>query len=189
VRRTDEQRLRLFCDRVDYAISLRAVRDGTITSGFQLSFSSEDGVRLEADLGDNDDTRSLVVEIRKFLMDREDVHFFGIANIVERTVKDAELHDANRKNRESWMRELRGADIGIHADGVHYAPERCFDLVVNGDMFHDDAAKAAEFARLDPMLQLLARRNMHRLVIRALTIHQLERNLINEAFERGAIAA
>lgn len=140
--RSVEEQLRLFCQRVESALARRAVRNGTIAAEFSLRYTSDEGLRLETNLGDDEDVRSLLLEVRKFFADREDVHFPHIANLVERFVDDDELRDANRVNRQGWKQALgRGSGIALHANGVNYNPERCFDIVINGQLFHDDAAK------------------------------------------------
>ena len=121
-------------------------------------------------------------------MPKEDVYFYGVANIIEKTVTDDELHKANRLNREAWKHACAGG-IQLHAVGVNYTPERCFDLVVNGELFHDDADKAAEFERLDAISRDFVHARANGLVIQALKILHVERNVINSAFERGVVTA
>lgn len=139
-------------------------------------------------MGDDEDVRSLLLEVRKFFADREDVHFPHIANLVERFVDDDELRNANRVNPQGWKQALgRGSGIALHANGVNYNPERCFDIVINGQLFHDDAAKAAEFERLPSQFQGWVLTNVNAVVLAVLGILQAERNLIMEAFDRGVI--
>jgi hypothetical protein len=185
--RTDEERLRLFCDRVAEAVARRAITDRTVSARFTIGWSEEDGLRAVLFLGDDEDARSLLVAVRPFFSNGDDVHFNRIANIVERLVTDPELHEANRVNRESWKAALAG-DLQLSADGAHYNHGGCFDLLVNGVLFHHDRDKIAEFERLDPLSQNLVRRNVNGLVLRALRILHVERNLINAAFERRAVA-
>ena len=144
---------------------------------------------METNLGDDEDVRSLLLEVRKFFSDKEDVHFPRIANLVELAVKDKdeELHDANRANRQSWKQALGSSGITLHANGINYVPERCFDIVINGQMFHDDAAKAAEFEHLPPELQAWVLTNVNAVVLAVLRILHAERNLIMAAFDRDVI--
>jgi hypothetical protein len=188
--RSDDERLRLFCDRVARALSRRAVTEGTIAASFNVRWTEDEGLRIDTNLGDDEDVCSLLLEIRKFFSDREDVYFPRIANIVEQVVADAELREANRANRQSWKRALAGVGgIALHADGINYTPERCFDVVVNGELFHDDRDKAIAFERLVPEFRAFVLTSVNSLIIQVLGILHAERALITEAFERGAVAA
>ena len=187
VTRSVEEQLLLFCRRVESALARRAVRNGTIAADFHARSTPDGEIQLETDLGDDEDVRSLLLEVRKFLSDNEDVHFPRIANLVERTVDDAALRDANRTNRRIWKQALGSSSITLHVNGVNYLPKRCFDIVINGHMFHDDAAKAAEFEHLDPVCQAFVLTNVNALVLVVLGILHAERNLIMEAFDRGVV--
>jgi hypothetical protein len=160
----------------------------TIEAGFTIHGSEQEGrIHVATSLGDEEDVRSLLVEVRKFLSEKEDVFFPRIAGIVERSVTDPELVKANRDNRAVWKRALNVGSMGLVVDEKSYPPYRCFDLVVNGGLFHDDAGKAAEFAGLAPMFQQFALYSVNNLLIRVLRIVHAERELIKEAYARGAV--
>jgi hypothetical protein len=187
VKRTDAERLRLFCELVDGALSRRAVTEGTIRASWSLSSSEEGGLVHDIDTGDDEDLRSLMLDFRKFLASREDVHFPRIAGIVERRVTDEDLRSGSRQNRQGWKRVLAG-DIQMHANGHNYTRERCFDIVVNGKLFHTDLAKAEEFDQLPAECQGFVSASVAVLVIRGLEVLSAERNLIRRAIGLGAVA-
>lgn len=58
---------------------------------------------------------------------------------------------------------------------------------MNGHIFHDDAAKSAEFDQLEPLFQGFVQTNVNALLIKGLNVLAAERNLIRQAFDRGAI--
>ena len=66
-------------------------------------------------------------------------------------------------------------------------PEAWFDLIVNGEVFHDDAVKRAEFGSLPQDLQAIGRATVNAMLFRMLQVLWPERNLITTAFERGAL--
>lgn len=144
----------------------------------------------EVTLGDDEDLRSALLDVRKFLAEKEDVFFPRVANAVERLVTNAELREANAANRATWRRLLEGGGmLTIVIDNRAYTPERLFDLVINGGLFHDDKAKSEEFATFTPLMRDLALHNVNRLVIELARVLHAERNLVGAAFERGAIRA
>jgi hypothetical protein len=88
--RTDEERLRLFCELVTKARNRRAITGPTLEAGFTLHFGRIEGPAVETQLGDEEDVRSLMTDLRKFLAPKSDANFNRIADIVERAVTDEE---------------------------------------------------------------------------------------------------
>jgi hypothetical protein len=182
--RTDAERLRLFCELVTKARNRRAITGPTLEAGFTLHFGRYEGPAVETQLGDEDDARSLMADLRKFLAPGEDVYFDRIANIVERAVTDEEMRDASRRNRENW--KIVRTEGLVRSEPHNRTPETWFDLIVNGEVFHDDAAKRAEFESLSEDLQAIGRATVNAMLFRMLQVLWPERNLITAGLERGA---
>src|SRR5260370_1788978 len=100
--RTDAERLRLFCELVAKARNRRAITGPTLEAGFTMHFGRFEGPVVETQLGDEEDVRSLMTDLRKFLAPKSDANFNRIADIVERAVNDEDMREANRHNRECW---------------------------------------------------------------------------------------
>lgn len=183
--RTDAERLRLFCELVEKARGRRAITRPTIEAGFTLHFGRFEGPAVETQLGDEEDVRSLMTDLRKFLAPGEDVYFYRIANIVELAVTDQEMRGANRHNREGW--KIVRTEGLVRSEPHNRTPEAWFDLIVNGEVFHDDAVKRAEFGSLPEDLQAIGRATVNAMLFRMLQVLWPERNLITTAFERGAL--
>ena len=183
--RSDRERLELFSERVRHAISRRAVQEGTLRAQFSLTAVAGAGVTLEQDQSDVEDVRSLLLEFRKFLAQKEDVFFSRIANIVERSVGDEELKAANRTNREAWNRAGVGM-IAFNLNGRDYRSSDWFDIVVNGGIFHDDQAKSDLYKSLDDMSRALAEQSVNSMVMDCLRVLHAERNLIDAGLGNGS---
>ena len=184
--RSDEDRLRLFADQVERLINRRAVRDGTLKASMNMKFGP-DGGGITLDTGDEEDVRSLLLDFRTFFLQKEDVNFNRISNLLARYLTDAELIDANKQNKDQWKWVTQSGGVRLIHNEEIFTPERCFDLVIYGEMFHLDAAKAAEFAGLPSFFQQMARVRVNDMVISCLRVLHAQRNLINEAFSRGAL--
>jgi len=172
------------CELVAKARGRRAITGPTIEAGFTLHFGRFEGPAVETQLGDEDDVRSLMADLRKFLAPGEDVYFHRIANIVERAVTDEEMREANRHNREGW--KIVRTEGLVRSEPHNRTPETWFDLIVNGEVFHDDEAKRAEFESLPEDLQAIGRATVNAMLFRMLQVLWPERNLVTAAFERGA---
>lgn len=125
-RRSDVERLRLFCDRVNRTLA-RAVQDGTIRAKWELRSSAENGMSLATDFGDDEDVRSLLLDVRRFFSDGEDVFFNAIANVVERVVQDDELLDSRsaRSSSSCWTKAFRAACRTGEADVWRWCSLSC----------------------------------------------------------------
>lgn len=183
--RTDEDRLRLFVDRVERIMERRAVKERTIQAHFNLT-ANQEGTTMVVDLGDDEDMRSLLLDIRMFLADREDIVYRRISNILSRRLTDDELRDANEYNRKEWERALRG-QMSLVIDEKAYTSGELFDLVVNGEIFHNDEAKAAEFEAIPDMMKSMALVNVNSMIIELIRIVHHERNVISRALATGAL--
>jgi hypothetical protein len=74
----------------------------------------------------------------------------------------------------------------VRSEPHNRTPEVWFDLIVNGEIFHDDAVKRAEFESLPEELQAIGRTTVNAMMLRMLRVLWPERCLIEDAFERGA---
>jgi hypothetical protein len=180
--RTDAERLRLFCELVEKARNRRAITVPTLEAGFTLHFGRFEGPAVETRLGDEEDVRSLMTDLRKFLAPGEDVYFYRIANIVERAVTDDEMREANRHNRDGW--KIVRTEGLVRSEPHGRTPEDWFDLLVNGEVFHDDVAKRAEFESLPEDLQAIGRTTVNAMLFRMLQVLWPEKNLIAAGLER-----
>jgi len=184
-KRTDAQKLTLFVERVDRAANRRAIKERTIRAHFSVN-SEADRTAFTADVGDEEDLRSLLLDFRSFLAPKEDAHANRIFNILELRLTDEELKEVARTHREAWQKVLAGDGRAV-VNGRVYSAEEAFDLIINGDLFHMDEQKAQAYASLPQPIRLLLQNQMVRLVIHGLELLWLTRNLINEARRRGSL--
>ena len=146
-----------------------------------MSSSPEQGVRVQAYLGDEDHVRSLMLDFRKLWSNDDDAHFYSICNIMQRRLTDPELIDSQKANRESWNRMLSGKTTGhvnFVRDGRTVAGNGVLDVWINGVLFHNDPDDQAFFDCLDSDTQLLFRQQVNAMVMTMLRIAHAQRNLV-----------
>lgn len=156
--RTPAERLLLFVQRVDQAVNRRAIAEKTLRAHLSMS-AGANGSIFTADTGDEEDLRSLLLDFRSFLAPGEPVHVHAIFNLIEQQTRSFENKDANRHNRQQWDIARRG-QMGLKINDRLVTAEDCFDLYVNGELFHQDQQKAAFIASLDPFMQGVLRHQM-----------------------------
>jgi hypothetical protein len=183
-----DERLRLFTRKVDEAWSLRSAREGTVTSEFTFNFNPTEGSSAHFNVGDNDDLRSLLMAFRPFMSDREDVFvnsvFNDLDNLLRGKPEHADLLDAERHARAEWKLALRG-DVNLMVNGKSYQAEDCFDMLVNGDLFHSDPIKIAEREKLTPMIQGLAKTNMTNMVLTCFYVLRAIQEIVDAVLAAG----
>lgn len=176
----DLNRLRLFAATAARAINRRAIRDGTIRAGVKLRFD-EAGGEVERDVGDEEDVRSLMLEVRQFVSDGEQLHYPAIANILERRLDDDELHAANRENRVRWKQAVVG-QMGFSFNGTSFDALGLFRLYIYGGIFHSDAEKVKTWQLLAEPSQSLALVTINRFLVDVLRVVHATGNIIEKAF-------
>ncbi len=186
-------RLKLFVGRVDRTTGRRAIVDKTVRVDFSLRFDAEvEAYTFTTDAGDEEDLRSLLLDFRPFLSSKEDVCANGIFNILEQALHDEELKQANRRNREAWKLARHGY-VSVVVNEKAYTAEQCFDLIVNGDLFHMDEQKAAEFSSLSLPMRSMMFQQMISLVINGLHALCSTRNIaaivLDDALDSSDIPA
>lgn len=181
--RTTEDRLRLFADKVDEMLDRRAVRDKTVKAHFTMTGSAE-STSMTFDTGDHEDLRSLLVAFRPFTAPNEDVFANDIFDALERHLTDAEMREAALHNHEVWRFAMRGPMMLVVNDKQFQALD-CFKLVANGDLFHHDEKKAAEYAALPEFMQRMVFGQMTGLVMDGMRALGPTRYIIVKAFEGG----
>lgn len=181
-----EKRLRLFVEKFDAAVSRRAIREGTIQAGWTLQASDESS-ELTTDLGDDDDVRSLMIDFRSFVSPKEPAFANRVFNELERRLSDDTLKEHARSNRVHWDRAKAGGGQVVN-NGVIYTAERAFDLRINGEIFHSDEAKRAEWDALGPWIQAMLRTMVNGFIIDGLYALHPTRNLVNQALKEGLLS-
>jgi hypothetical protein len=171
-------------------IERRAIQDGTLKTSFTLTMSREpDQSAFSMDSGDEDDLRSLLLDFRLFMSAREDVFANGIFNLLEQRLMDDEFREVARGNRDAWRGAMAGSSGPvIVTNDKQYRAADCFDLRVNGDLFHIDKKKAAEYDVLPEAFQGMVHHSMIGLVIAGIKVLWPTRNLVVDALEKGLIA-
>lgn len=144
--------------RVEQTVGRRAIVNNTLAARFSIQFQ-EGQSTFTSDTGDEEDFRSLVLDFRSFMAAKEDVFANRIFNIIEEMTSDPENVEAIRHNRERW-RVARKGQMAIIVNGKTLSAEECFDLYVNGDLFHQDESKAKFLATLPELMQQLIRQQM-----------------------------
>jgi len=187
VLRTNEEQLRRFCDRVIAMQSLPSVRAQTIKATFSIHVEAGKGFRSESQLENEEGFRSLLLEVRKFTLESGDVSFFRIASIVEQAITDDAMRLENRRLLRIWKEWLRTSIVQLDSGaGKHQTAGEWLDLLINGEWFHDDPGKVAEFNAMPADLQDIARASVVRLILAMVQIVGKEAELIQNAFAAGS---
>jgi hypothetical protein len=108
-----------------------------------------------------------------------------VLNLLQRGLTDKELHDEIPQIRLRWKQVRTHNDVQVNVDGKTLTPEYCFDLRVNGSLFHQDLELAEEYERLPPMLQSLVHTQMVALVVDGRETLWIARDIADRALNEG----
>ncbi len=149
--RSDLERLQLFLDVVNDALGRRAVRNGLRTSWDWEWDEAAGDVRFLCDRGDEEDLRSLMLDLRKFVSNKEDVFLNKIFNLLWLMTADQDrLRTEVQHLRQSWKSAQNDTECVVMPDRGLWSlsPLECWDLWVNGGLFHNDQDLQSRYAAL-----------------------------------------
>ena len=112
-------------------------------------FTPDSEPNVEADHGDDEDFRSLLVHVRKFVMNDEPACFYRVANELQTRLTDVALRNLSTANRNAWKKSWGPGDALRDGNWAFITRERMFNVYAYGGVFHDDPARKAEWTSLD----------------------------------------
>lgn len=107
-RRSDEQCLRLFSQRVEALADHRGNRDKTLRSSWSITGRAH-VTESNFDVGDSEYVLAVLPYFRQFTAPSEDIHLPRICSLLERGLTDPALRNANRALRHGRVRSTRTA--------------------------------------------------------------------------------
>lgn len=177
----------MFVSRVESASERRAVRENTIGASFSLSGNAQTGESsFSTHVGDEEDLRSLLLVFRSFMAPNEDVHASAIFNLIDQRVTDEAMRTTARSLRADWNSTMEGS-VRVIANGETFTAKDCFDMRVNGELFHDDPVKKSKYDQLPGFLQGMVDQQMAALTIGGLQILAAVRDLVRQALDLDLI--
>jgi hypothetical protein len=184
---TPSERFEAFCRVADACASRRAVTEKTLAA--ELTYSVEQGgpETVVADHGDEEDLRSLMLDLRKFMLQEEAASFNTVANLLYQRLNDTVLKDAAIHNRAQWDAAMQGHGVLHDEHGQPVRADHMLDVVLYGGMFHEGQAQMTEWAELDDMYKAMYRVEVTDLVTRCVEIAQAQCALIRKAIDDGSV--
>ena len=149
--RTEREKLELFLDRCIELSQLEALQQHF---GFAFGFKIVGTTMVEHKLDEpsDRDLRSVIGELRKFIMKDSDIFLNRIHGIVRKSLRPSEQIDKYRTSLDAMNQEWRnGFTRGmarITINGVVVTPEHAWETWINGKYLHDDMTYMKELNRL-----------------------------------------
>ena len=186
--RSDLEKLRLFSQQVDRLVGRRALRDGTISSRWQMKHTAGVSTEFSFDRGDEEDLLAAMTAFRFFTAVKEDTYFPAVCNLLERVLTNLELREANRHNRAAWSRAEKG-EMLLQVPGRNLTYRGCYDLWVNGEIFHADESLEALYRGLPEYVAQTVKTNAAAFLIDGARVVFVQRNVVNEHLRQCGVAA
>ena len=102
--------------------------------------------KVTADHGDDEDFRSLLVDVRKFVMPDEPAFFYRIANELQTRLTDVALRNLSTADRSTCGRSPGGRGMPFElGTGRSSHGKGCLNIYAYGGVFHGDPAREAEW--------------------------------------------
>ena len=181
------ERLEAFCRVADAAVSRRAITENTLVADVTYSVTQGGAESVTADHGDEEDFRSLMLDMRKFVLQEEAANFNAVANLLYMRLTDDALRDAAVKNRAAWDNAMQGDGVLHDENRQPIRADRMLEVVTYGGMFHDNPDRIADWDALDDLFKEMYRAGVSTLVTRCVDVVRAQRNLIQKALDEGKL--
>jgi hypothetical protein len=185
-RRTDLERLELFRRKAKELKSRRIVTSGRVTFKFSISLSRPEEYTINVD---EDDFLAMLVQLRPFTLEGEDVYFPGVHNVLIRQLTDETLQRAAIENRQTWKLLFNGWGFGRFSvsGSKTYGRGDFFALAMNARIFHHDLEKEREYESLPRGYRSFAEAALYDVGLSAIIIVLSEADVIETAFQQKAL--
>ena len=189
VKRTDEQRLKLFVEVVNACVASRAVQQGLYSKSFNMSFNADEGGLTQRNERDDELMGNFYIDFRKLVAKHEEAlanqheEKEGIFQICQRSLTDTELAEATDANLALWTTyAAAGGGMGFSVDGSESKSGlKLVRWYLNKMKFHDDIRGEKWKA---PILQPALLFNVDTTAMYLLDVARHQAHLIKTGFER-----
>lgn len=184
----DADTLTRFVQRVDRVTSHSALQRPQAFSP-SWSFSWERGADAEftrEGLSD-EEFEGVLTRLRPLITADDALAVRKVWNILETALDGDEYRQAARGLRQALRAAMRSSGFGYVVDDENVPPELLLDLVMNGQVFHDDIDKAERLQRLVGPVPSIVQHNVEVLVLRTVLIVEDTAELIRRANAAGAL--
>jgi hypothetical protein len=124
---------------------------------FSLNFDQAKGLQFKTTTPNEEDLRSFLMVIRRFISNDEPTYFFKLYKLCIARINSDELRKGLMEARNSWQAGLKSDGFGFNYNGHEYTPEEITDLWINGYYFHNDSDKLRLLKSLQPLESVLMR--------------------------------
>jgi hypothetical protein len=146
---TPIEELQLFCYQAEQVRQLKLVRKRWSTS-LTLRASRAGGATFSLTEPDEEELRSLLLALRRFVADSEPTFLNHVYNLCEQHITSDLLREDLRGARQAWKQAQKSLGIAWTHNGREVAPAHVADLWINGHYFHSDPDKLRELRALVP---------------------------------------
>ncbi|GEM_PF-3661947 len=153
---TDEENncIRLFLKRANELRERRVIKDKF--PGFSLSFKHEnEELKFEENFPDEEDFRSLLLDLRTFVLNDEPNSFYHICNILYKKSNDEQFKEGVSLVRSKFRQALDQSSMIFKCNGVELNPEDILNYWLNGHYFHSDPEKEKQFKQMENVMPFL----------------------------------
>lgn len=136
----DIEVLKRFCARADRLLVQPLAQTGW-TDTFTLRFEQSRIVSVSLEGPDEKDLQVLLLQLRPFVSEGEDIFIGRVFGIMDRRLTDNPMREALRNARALWKAAQKSLGLVLVVEGKTLTPEILADLWINGYYFHDDPEK------------------------------------------------
>lgn len=145
---TDEEinKLKVFSSRAQALRNRKLVKDGLPKVSIQTHVGRR--ISYEPNFPDEEDFRSLLIEVRTFYLQREPNNFYHVCGILNRRLGEAKLKEHIKHIKKDFEIALQDTSIGIIDNNKQLTSEDILKLWLNAKYFHSNQNKEKYFKQI-----------------------------------------
>src|SRR6056297_235729 len=132
------EQLKLFYNNGEALLNHSLIQNNQLNIHTKVNYKIETGWSVSREQIDNELLESLLVRLRRFDNEKDDIHFNKIANILSRNSDSADDIEFLRSVKKLFANRGENRTLKLNQKGRNYSEEVVFDLFVNGRHFHSN---------------------------------------------------
>lgn len=138
---TESEQLDAYLQEADQLRGRRLVRDGTLSDAFSMGASKDAGMSITLPTMDEEDLRSFLLGLRKFISSDDPLFVNKIHNILWQHIQADRARELLADRRKIWNQASKSGKVALVVNEQKIAPADLLDWWVNGVYFHNDERK------------------------------------------------
>lgn len=143
------EQLKLFYSNCEILLNHSLIQNDKLNINTKLKYNIETGWSVSRLEIDNELLESLLLRLRRFNNEKDDINFNKIANILSRHTNSTDDVEFLRSVKKLFTNRGENRTLKLNQKGKDYSEEDVFDLFINGRHFHSNLNESSNLEEIE----------------------------------------